>query len=432
MCKATILPAGGGAEESPRPVTRERHKRRAALDQVSVTPLHELTPNEPAGRMIDAIPASGRSPRWPAFAEALANGSLEACSSSATGGYCYWTRVPLINVSAVCPINRRCGRTERRWLPPHKLSGFREFSSSQGSRCLRNRWLLFVGDSHARTAFNVLLHLLGRSPWPGMQHNESLWASSAWPTMDTLGPCGGGRAGSLQPLPLVDALRERLAWNVSSSEARAGCTRDYTLPSGVRVSFVFLSRLREQWAAVCDLVRGFSRGAAPSAIILSYSAWPMLDAPSSLGECDVSKYYLELRRLVRMLLLGRTSPLIKAAACVADGVAGTDGPSLGHFTPPALFWLGQTRMASHAAQRCLADGRWTGAQRAALASLTGAATSGRVHHLDAWHLVDSSQACPMAADRCMQAPSPRLRDDVHYHMPVYLAIVHNLLNRLCL
>ena len=31
LCKATILPAGGGAEESPRPVTRQRHKRRAAL-----------------------------------------------------------------------------------------------------------------------------------------------------------------------------------------------------------------------------------------------------------------------------------------------------------------------------------------------------------------------------------------------------------------
>ena len=43
LCKATILPAGGGAEELPRPVTRQRHKRHAALDRVSVTPLHELT-----------------------------------------------------------------------------------------------------------------------------------------------------------------------------------------------------------------------------------------------------------------------------------------------------------------------------------------------------------------------------------------------------
>ena len=50
LCKATILPAGGGAEELPRPVTRQRHKRRAALDRVSVTPLHELTSSRDAGR----------------------------------------------------------------------------------------------------------------------------------------------------------------------------------------------------------------------------------------------------------------------------------------------------------------------------------------------------------------------------------------------
>ena len=43
LCKATILPAGDGAEESPRPVTRQRHKRHAALDRVSVAPLLELT-----------------------------------------------------------------------------------------------------------------------------------------------------------------------------------------------------------------------------------------------------------------------------------------------------------------------------------------------------------------------------------------------------
>ena len=49
LCKATILPAGGGAEELPRPVTRQRHKRRAALDRVSVTPLHELTSSRAAG-----------------------------------------------------------------------------------------------------------------------------------------------------------------------------------------------------------------------------------------------------------------------------------------------------------------------------------------------------------------------------------------------
>ena len=41
--QATILLAGGGAEESPRPVTRQRYKRGAALDRVSVTPLHELS-----------------------------------------------------------------------------------------------------------------------------------------------------------------------------------------------------------------------------------------------------------------------------------------------------------------------------------------------------------------------------------------------------
>ena len=34
---------GNHSEESPRPVTRQRHKRRGALDRVSVTPLHELT-----------------------------------------------------------------------------------------------------------------------------------------------------------------------------------------------------------------------------------------------------------------------------------------------------------------------------------------------------------------------------------------------------
>ena len=41
--QATILPAGGGAEESPRPVTRQRHKQHAALDRVSVPPSRELT-----------------------------------------------------------------------------------------------------------------------------------------------------------------------------------------------------------------------------------------------------------------------------------------------------------------------------------------------------------------------------------------------------
>ena len=43
LSKATILHAGGGVEDSLRPVTRQRHKRHVALDQVSVTPLHEVT-----------------------------------------------------------------------------------------------------------------------------------------------------------------------------------------------------------------------------------------------------------------------------------------------------------------------------------------------------------------------------------------------------
>ena len=42
LCKATILPAGG-AEELPRTVTRQRHKRHAALDRLSVTVLHRYT-----------------------------------------------------------------------------------------------------------------------------------------------------------------------------------------------------------------------------------------------------------------------------------------------------------------------------------------------------------------------------------------------------
>ena len=404
------------------------------------------------------------SARWLEFAAALANGSVSACSPAEAANrpraYCHWTRAPLINVSAVCPVNRRCGRTERRWLPPHNLTGYREISRAQSIRCLRSKWLVFIGDSHARTAFNVLLSVLGQSPWPALNSTaDQLWSEYRWPTVDTLGQCSGGLAGSAAPLPLADGASKTLAWNVSSNVREVGCTRDYTT-SGFRLSFVFLSRPQKQWGVLCDLVRTFT-ATPPTAIVLSHSSWPMMSTfePSTTqaahearpeDACDAGKYADELRTLLHLLVLGRTSTLHGHANCGRGTHAGAhdeDVSSFGRLVPPLLLWLGQTRVGTAASpgrlvrQRCLAGGKWTQTQQAALAALAASivnASAGRasrhaVRQLDSWHLVDTDEPCPTMRRprRCVRAPTPRLRDHVHYHLPVYLALVQNLLNGLC-
>ena len=50
--------------------------------------------------------------------------------------------------------------------------------------------------------------------------------------------------------------------------------------------------------------------------------------------------------------------------------------------------------------------------------------------LDAWHLVDDAKSCD-TAKVCAAQPSPRMRDHVHYHLPVYRAMLLNWLNLFC-
>jgi hypothetical protein len=442
---------------------------------------------------------------WPRFAAALVDGRVPECSGSAAptsrlrpvaaGGtsirrrsYCYWRKVALVNVTEACPRNRKCGRTERRWLPPPSLTGFREFDAQSAARCLRGRWLVLVGDSHARTLLNVLLFSLGRSPWPYLHANESLWASTAWPSLDTLGLCSGGRAGARGDAAAgaVDGSppgsRGALIWNATS---RGECTRDYHLPHGTRLSFVFVGRLSRRWGTLCELAAsgglapdwpatggGARHGngrARPDAIVVSHSAWPMLDGST----CDHAAYAHELRRLLRLLVWGRldvTSTtsrdvalwdtpcrrLVAASSTSHSAATPTTATRPAGSWSPLVFWLAQPRMQAPVAKRCLAGGAWLAAQRAALETLEKEGVS--VRRLDSWHLVDAAETCT-GASACASRPSPRLRDHgacarcpepaptsdvipfqtrecvvlvaVHYHLPVYAALAQQLLNWAC-
>ena len=315
-------------------------------------------------------PPPVRPGTWTRFSKSLAEGRVPQCSAawreSGFKRYCFWKRFATVNVSATCPKNRRCGKVVRRWTPP----GLRQYSRAEARHCLRNKWILFVGDSQARTVFNLLLAHLGHSPWSGHGSNmtaDAWWnAYAVWPSKDELGLCNGGNdAGAVLPM---DA---SLHWNVtsrnvSSRTASRACTRDYHLPGGPRISFVFVGRLHKQWGALCDLAsRYFSaeRRAAgggipgvrvgggaggiirhgspgelgrtadelrpPDAIVLSHSAWPMLKAPPSATPCDSASYARDLKALLRLLALGRRPPA--ASLRIASG-SGYTSSSTGYIS----------------------------------------------------------------------------------------------------
>ena len=251
----------------------------------------------PHSRLLSPLAVQMAVADWPAFAAALAAGRADGCRndsvavpSSRHSRYCHWGRVQLVNISRVCPTNRKCGRVGMRWRPP----GLREHSKADAQRCLADRWVLFVGDSHARTMAHVLMHHLGASVWPQLPTSVDLWAASTeWPTGADV--TGGQCSGS------TTATHDRLRWNMSATRSMVGaaesgatasaseaaaseeaaastsCTRDYRV-GRTRVSFIFLSRLRSQWGQLCDLVSTeyAQWGGAPDAIVMSHSAWPMI------------------------------------------------------------------------------------------------------------------------------------------------------------
>ena len=412
---------------------------------------------------------------WKLVADALARGLIPECSSSwrsATNHrrrYCFWMRQPLVNVTRDCPQNRRCGRSVRRWRPP----ALRELGRAETTQCLRGKnWILFVGDSHARSIFNLLLtHATGRSPWPSLANatTDTMWSSLAWPASDSLGLCSGGSDER--------AIAADLRWNVSSTQVASSdrlgssgsdgsssnaCTRDYTLPgTGTRLSFIFVGRLHHQWGQLCDLAHAYSSETTPvvpppDAIVLSHSAWPMVKAPPNGIVCDATRYARDLRALLRLLTLGRqphASVLGSTsgnAKCVSRGqthhsASQRAGQPHAPMRVPDIYWVGQPRSQAPATQRCLASGAWIAAQQWALSqpispsgdsrgSSRGPShengSSSSIRHLDAWYLVDEATSC-LTTRECAAQPSPRMRDHVHYHWAAYLAIMQNLLNQLC-
>ena len=432
-----------------------------------------------------AAPASLRPThaRWPQFSAALAEGRVPECSTAWREAgfkrYCYWRRFATVNVSAVCPQNRRCGKAVRRWRPP----GLHEYTRSEAVQCLRQRWITFVGDSQARTVFNLLLTYLGASPWPGsIARNmtaDAWWNAYAfWPAVDSLGLCNGGNeAGSNL------ASSGGLQWNVTSRNvstraASRACTRDHRLHDGTRVSFIFVGRLHKQWGTLCELVSLYSFGARedgggggssgggggsasgmPDAVVVSHSAWPMLKAPPATAPCDAASYARDLRALLRLLALGARPPASVHPSDAAGSAAGAGftSPSHGGGAAPAactklpmahlpsrermprMYFINQPRTQAPAAQRCLETGAWLAAQRWALSALRPSGSSrveqssggqGGVQTLDAWHLADDAKSCDTAKE-CAAQPSPRMRDHVHYHLPVYRAMLLNWLNLFC-
>ena len=75
-------------------------------------------------------------------------------------------------------------------------------------------------------------------------------------------------------------------------------------------------------------------------------------------------------------------------------------------------------------------GRWQAVQAAALDALRMNLGVKKVRRLDSWHIVDAAETCQTQSE-CLASPSPRLRDHLHYNLPVYAALAQNLLNNFC-
>ena len=187
-----------------------------------------------------------------------------------------------------------------------------------------------------------------------------------------------------------------------------------------------MSRLSKQWGAICDLGLGSHGGRTPDAIILSHSAWPMLDHHHHTSTCDVDRYAQEVDRLIEILIM-RQPPIFTKPRCSAYSA---EPPDMTTMSLPYVFWLGQPKAQAPAAKLCLASGRWQAVQAAALDALRMNLGVKKVRRLDSWHIVDAAETCQTQSE-CLASPSPRLRDHLHYNLPVYAALAQNLLNNFC-
>ena len=370
---------------------------------------------------------------WLDVASRLYDGDLPECRGSVpvNSTWCYWKRSKAAN-----------GQPTWKWKPP-ALHEFRIGEAEQG--CLRGKWYLFLGDSQARTLLYSLMLLQGHSPWRTQpQSDEDVWspasaepgAGKSWSTDQLLpsGSCSGD----------LSTITRELEWNMPLASNRT-CMHEHHF-NGSRYSFIFLTRVRNTWGALCDLVQTFRREQrAPDALIVAHYNWPLI-FDSGVG------YAPDLDALLDLLLLHRAPPSAGGenetlpATCVSLQQEEEQKSSA---VPPraatvgSLLWVGQTHIASlpyHSAfKRLQGNSSWrqaqakayTGVEERMRARYAGAGTAPPpILRVDGWHMIDG--AVITSGDTVEGHPSPRMRDHVHYHVAAYQAIVQNMLNQLCL
>eukprot|EP01062_Namystynia_karyoxenos_P051017 TRINITY_DN39902_c0_g1_i1.p1 TRINITY_DN39902_c0_g1~~TRINITY_DN39902_c0_g1_i1.p1 ORF type:complete len:418 (+),score=99.24 TRINITY_DN39902_c0_g1_i1:71-1324(+) len=190
----------------------------------------------------------------------------------------------------------------RSWRPPG--APLRDLSApGAAARCLGEKWLVLVGDSVTRETFYVLSTVLGRDPL-------RTGSSAFW------------RPSPSEPSAVQGS------WQADEQgKCKMPCERDWQLPGGGRLSFVFigdlplgaegddaLERLRQQLRKLREAGGGWP----PAAVLFNHAHWPFFHG-GHLPDFR-ARYARSLRRF-------------------RDAIRGAVPP------PARLMWLGQAPAA---------------------------------------------------------------------------------------